>query len=414
MDFTGREVKVEVTDGQLLRGYVQAVEDGSLKIGTREGIVTLKGSDISDLDVLPVANPPEKPESLPQQSGKAPNAKKKKKKPQPQKHSQKSSQKSFQQDQGWDGSTEEFDFDASNKRFDKKAEFARIASERPAASIKRNYAPNEMVTQAPPPRPSVPPAPAPGRIPTQDIALQQVPPPTSMPAPQPTQAAQQQPMLQLATPLQLAEIEGYMLGKGWQPQALAELAGRGILDVILAAIGYPISLSVFILAGNHRSGIRALVAGRLLAAKGATVTAVVPYNLSVPLDGYIAAFEAAGGHLIKTQQELKVRSQQTPPSIIIDALQGFDNAQPTPTDLQVAAWLVSWANSQPNALRLSVDTVSPGLMVSSLVSCGLPLPASIGQGQRFIVDIGIPATVMQQLNLGNLAIHFGSQSVVRV
>lgn len=398
MDFTGREVKVEVADGQLVTGYVRAIENGALRVGTANGIVTLKGSDIRDLDVLPPSNPPSKTTaSSNHQHAKAQNKNGKKPKKQ-----QQQPQRKNQKDQDWDGSTEEFDFDASNRRFDKQAEFARIASEGILPSIKKNYAPHEMVTQAP----------AQAQTPSQPNPVQQTPP---IATPVNKQGfPRSSPQQKFATGTQLAEVEGYMLGKGWSTAALAESAGRGILDVILNILGYPVAYSTFVLAGNHRSGIRSLVAGRLLAAKGARVTAVVPYNLSPPLEGYVPAFEAAGGRIIKTKQDLDTETQNHPPTLIIDALQGFDNVHPTAEESAVASWLVGWANGFPSTFRLSVDSISPRLLVNSLVSCGLPLPAKIDSGKRFVVDVGIPAAVLKQLNLENLAVQFGPQSLVQI
>ncbi len=171
---------------------------------------------------------------------------------------------------------------------------------------------------------------------------------------------------------EIAEVEF-----GLSEDIMSENAGRGIAEVALLAINpggrrlarENLDLNarpvLVVMAGNHKSGARAIAAARHLHARGPRVmVCMLGYERSADFDKDVRRqldlFRKAGGHVkgwSSVQKTLK--TLDAPPELIIDALlssgRSFDGL--IPADQAVALELVGWANKS-KAHVLAVDCPS--------------------------------------------------------
>ena len=151
---------------------------------------------------------------------------------------------------------------------------------------------------------------------------------------------------------------------------------------------------IVVLAGCHTQGLQAVCAARHLANHRVKVVLYFP-NASPALQSHVNLFVAAGGKLIRSTKELPSQ----PVDMIIDAMIGHENHQPTP-------WLpyaVSWAN-QNKAPVLSIDPCIPNTRVELpnikwAIAMGLPLIKSPTPGRLYLADLGIPAGVFRDAGI---------------
>ncbi|KAK5201840.1 enhancer of mRNA decapping [Cryomyces antarcticus] len=218
------------------------------------------------------------------------------------------------------------------------------------------------------------------------------------------------------TPTTMLEIE--TVGErdmGISEAMLSENAARGIAEVALSAInpgGRRLSKSntnaspvVVVLAGNHRSGARAVAAARHLAARGVRVmVAVLGYdkisaNGLVPqgqcdphLWRQVRVLKKVGG-LVKgwATVERQLKKLDAPPELIVDALLSRTSYEELMDDSErkVALEIVGWANkSKAGVLAIDVPSGVDGTTGATPILEGEPLEIRA----RFVVALGIPLT----------------------
>lgn len=180
------------------------------------------------------------------------------------------------------------------------------------------------------------------------------------------------------SPLQMLELEQLSTTElGLTEEMLTENAARGIAET---AYGLTISEDaeqsnhrplIVILAGNTRTGSRAVAAGRHLRNHGARVVLCIlglerELDLLESVQRQLKAFRRCGGQVIKQDGLMRsLRKLQAPTDLIVDALLGmhlsFDDLR---TDDQAAYFqLVCWANGS-EAGTLAIDLPS-GIDASS-------------------------------------------------
>jgi len=184
------------------------------------------------------------------------------------------------------------------------------------------------------------------------------------------------------SPLQMLEVEGVAISKlGLTDDMMTENAARAIAEVTLSAISaggkrlhkehhhsFPV---VVILAGNHKSGARAIAAGRQLCNHGVrAVICMVGYEhedeLLEGVRRQLDIFQKSGGRLVRYDElSSTLKALDAPVELVIDALLGmhaaFDDLRP---DDQVVTYeLIAWANKL-KATVLAVD-VPTGLDAST-------------------------------------------------
>lgn len=180
------------------------------------------------------------------------------------------------------------------------------------------------------------------------------------------------------SPLQMLELEQLSTTElGLTEEMLTENAARGIAET-----AYGLSISedaeqsnhrplIVILAGNTRTGSRAVAAGRHLRNHGARVVLCIlglerELDLLESVQRQLKAFRSCGGQVIKQDGLMRsLRKLQAPTDLIVDALLGmhlsFDDLR---TDDQAAYFqLVCWANGS-EAGTLAIDLPS-GIDASS-------------------------------------------------
>lgn len=247
-------------------------------------------------------------------------------------------------------------------------------------------------------------------------------------------------VLPLASPIQLLEIErlSYETFK-ISPQIIAENASRGITSLVTKILGGSSRLSnknhnlpplVLILAGNNRSGSRALAAGRQLTNHGVRVIAftLTDFNAVDEFDENVkhqlALFKLSGGKCASTLSGLNkiVSDIDSPIELVIDALQGYDTnlSDLWGDELELATQLIHWVKQQ-DISTLSIDIPSgidagSGLIgdVESIdakwvISLGIPVNGALhaysngavqrGDWTHYLVDIGIPVNLFKKGSL---------------
>ncbi|EEH40534.1 YjeF_N domain-containing protein [Paracoccidioides lutzii Pb01] len=209
-------------------------------------------------------------------------------------------------------------------------------------------------------------------------------------------------------PLQMIEIEQLAISElGLGEDVISENAGRGIAEAAVSQIPkLATSSAILVLAGNHRTGSRAVCAARHFRNRGYRVTLCVlgsdrENELIEGVRKQVDIFEKISGKVLRWEEmSTRLSAGDYVPDLVIDALFGvhiaFDDLR---TDEQATAFeMISWAN-RSNVEILSVDVPS-GLSALS----GEP---TIVQGSRlnvnpkFIVCLAAPKTgLLQALGSG--------------
>lgn len=242
--------------------------------------------------------------------------------------------------------------------------------------------------------------------------------------------------LPLCSPIQLLEIlristEQFKI----TPQIIMENASRSISGLIIKILGGKSRVSsanhnlpplVLILAGNNRTGARALATGRQLINQGCRVLVFTLIDLksnSVNSDEFLdenfkqqfELFKLHGGKFTSSLSELNglITNYESPIELCVDALQGFDTNlnESWGVELENVKKIIPWCNSQQFGI-LSFDIPSgvdagSGLIgeleiveAKYVVSLGLPVNGILhaysngvvakGDWDHYLVDIGLP------------------------
>lgn len=183
------------------------------------------------------------------------------------------------------------------------------------------------------------------------------------------------------TPLQMVELEQLAISElGLTEDLIAENAARGIAETARKLVNVQPTINnkndqavplIYILAGNHRSGARAIAAGRHLRNHNTRVVVcmLIHEREADLIDGVrrqLVIYRKCGGLTSKPDELVhSLQHLQAPRSLIVDALLGihssFDDLR---TDDQTAySQLSKWANSAEFS-ALSIDIPS-GLDASS-------------------------------------------------
>lgn len=183
------------------------------------------------------------------------------------------------------------------------------------------------------------------------------------------------------SPLQMVELEQLATGElGLTEDMITENAARGIAETARKLVNVQPALNstsdqtaplIFIMAGNHRTGARAIAAGRHLRNHHTHVIVCVlgherEEHLIDSVRRQLVVYRNCGGVTSKTEDLIhSLHHLQAPRSLIVDALLGihtsFDDLRP---DDQIAySQLSKWANSVEFS-ALSIDIPS-GLDPSS-------------------------------------------------
>ena len=204
---------------------------------------------------------------------------------------------------------------------------------------------------------------------------------------------------------------------------------------------------IVILAGNTKTGSRAIAAGRHLRNHGARVVLCIlglerELDLLEGVQRQLKAFRSCGGQAIKQDNLIRtLRKLQAPTDLIVDALLGmhlsFDDLR---TDDQAAYFqLVSWANgSEAGTLAIDVPSgIDPSngipathdgtelvITANFILSLGAPKQGlltaipSLKNGLNpslFVADIGIPTNAWKKLGTRRKrGVEFGGEWVAAV
>lgn len=234
---------------------------------------------------------------------------------------------------------------------------------------------------------------------------------------------------------------------GLSEDMMTENAGRGIAEVALSALntgGGGLTQSkavtiptVIILAGNNKSGLRAVSAGRHIRNHGPNVIVCVlglerESELLVGLRRQIKVFRSFGGKIVTKVELLEhVKSLGAPVDLIIDGLLGLTiSFEELRTGDQATAYeLIAWANrSKAAVLAIDIPTgIDPttgkvsiidgrklyihtkfvvamgapkkGLLEAMTLGEGIIDEDGVGKGkewQLFVADIGLGAAVWKK------------------
>ena len=250
------------------------------------------------------------------------------------------------------------------------------------------------------------------------------------------------------TPLQMLELEQYATAaSGLGELVLIENAGRSIAEAVIQSLSGQGKTAhrfhVVILAGNHRTGIRALAAGRHLRNRGFKVTATVmglerEDQLMDEAKAQATAYRKAGGYLAKPGELLTALGNGgLYPAVVVDALLGVHLVvDDLPANDQTWVFeLISEINRESNASVIAVDVpsgvdastgdvASLALEPSAVVWLGAPKPwflASLKDfttnrfPNLFVADIGIANSAWKRLgHRKHRGIHFGSEWVAKL
>jgi enhancer of mRNA-decapping protein 3 len=194
---------------------------------------------------------------------------------------------------------------------------------------------------------------------------------------------------------------------GLTEDMIAENAGRGIAEVALTAInpgGRRLARDnpnarpvIVVLAGNHRSGARAVAAARHLQARGPKVmVALLGFERAADWDKdvrrQVDLFKKFGGSVRAWKDtEEALKRLQAPPELIIDALLGRNKEFEAlgEEDRRTVLSIVGWANKS-RAACLAVETPSGvgGSTGEVAILEGEPLEVRA----KYIVCLGAPRT----------------------
>jgi len=194
------------------------------------------------------------------------------------------------------------------------------------------------------------------------------------------------------SPLQMLEVEGVAISKlGLTDEMMTENAARAIAEITLSAIttvgkrphkehhhSFPV---IVILAGNHKSGARAIAGGRQLCNHGVRVViCMVGYEQEEELlEGVrrqLDIFQKSGGRLVRCDElSSTLKVLDAPVELVIDALLGMHAAidDLRPDDQVVTYELIAWANRLKTTV-LAVD-IPTGLDASTGKLDNAPYPS---------------------------------------
>jgi len=158
---------------------------------------------------------------------------------------------------------------------------------------------------------------------------------------------------------------------GLSEDMMTENAGRGIAEVVLSALNTSgrgltqgksnIVPTVIVFAGNNKSGLRALAAGRHLKNHGLNVVACVlglerESELLVGLRRQLKVFRGFSGKVLSKAELLEHIKTANAPDLIIDGLLGLTiSFEELRTGDQATAYeLIEWANRSKAAV-LAID-----------------------------------------------------------
>ncbi|KAI9683932.1 MAG: enhancer of mRNA decapping [Trizodia sp. TS-e1964] len=210
----------------------------------------------------------------------------------------------------------------------------------------------------------------------------------------------------VVSPLQMLDVERIAeVELGLADEVITENAGRGIAEATFMALQSStyhkipnISRSmVVILAGNNRSGARAIAAGRHLKNHGVRITICVlglerEHQLLESVRRQLTTFRKVGGRLVKwADLQANLKELGEPPCLIIDGLFGMHVAfEDLRRDDQAAAYgLISWTND--NAADVMAIDIPSGIDASTgevTVVDNIPLEVKA----KFVVCMGAPKT----------------------
>ncbi|KAI8811671.1 YjeF N-terminal domain-containing protein [Cladochytrium replicatum] len=212
---------------------------------------------------------------------------------------------------------------------------------------------------------------------------------------------------------------------GPNDEQMVENGGRAAASMVMRFLGGPRRLrpdnhnsqpSIMVLAGNNKAGAYGLCAARHLANRGITVSAFLlerdPTALANTVAYQLKMFVASGGKRCKSFNEVSVATQY---DIIVDSLLGshqtFDDLSADRKSL--AFQLIAWANGDGRSSIFSLDlpsglSGSTGLPIVSphyiiprwTITFGLPkigLQFAQNTGQLFLADISIPRILYSKL-----------------
>jgi len=228
---------------------------------------------------------------------------------------------------------------------------------------------------------------------------------------------------------------------------MTENAGRGIAEVAISAVsaggrgltqGKNNNIStVVVFAGNNKSGLRAVAAGRHIRNHGVNVVVCVlgierESELLVGLRRQLKVFRSFGGNTVSKVELLEyVKTLETPIELIVDGLLGLTiSFEELRTGDQATAYeLIEWANrSKANVLAIDIPTgIEPtsgkvsiidgrqlyihakfvvamgapkkGLLEAMALGEGVNDEDGVGRGkewQLFVADIGLGAAVWKK------------------
>ncbi|KAK8249170.1 YjeF-related protein N-terminus-domain-containing protein [Phyllosticta capitalensis] len=254
---------------------------------------------------------------------------------------------------------------------------------------------------------------------------------------------------------EVAEVD-YLLTE----EQLAENAGRGIAQIALSAVnpgGRRLAREnlainarpvVIVLAGNHRTGARAIAAARHLHARGPRVFVALlgcerPTDYEKDVRRQVDLFKRFGGYVRSwTDVHRVLKRLEAPPELIVDALLGrnreFD-ALGAP-DKATALAAVGWANKSrasvlsieaPSGINNSTGEVSilegePLEVRAKYIAClgaprtGLLRALQAGDGRHdpewliWVVDLGLNKPWKRLGGPGKKGVRFGCEWVVAV
>lgn len=203
----------------------------------------------------------------------------------------------------------------------------------------------------------------------------------------------------------LAVEESAEIDFGLTEDMIAEHAGRGIVEVALSTLNpggrrlarenHNAKPVIVVLAGNHRTGARAIAAARQLQARGPRVMVALlgferPVDWDKDVRRQVELFRKFGGWVRAWNEvEDKLKRLQAPPELIIDALLGrhkeFDALGEE--DRRRVLGIVGWANkSRASVLAIETPSGVGGGTGEVAILEGEPLEVRA----KYIVCLGAP------------------------
>ncbi|KAI5297370.1 enhancer of mRNA decapping [Ascosphaera atra] len=248
------------------------------------------------------------------------------------------------------------------------------------------------------------------------------------------------------SPLQQLELEQLTADEiGLSEEILAENAGRGIAEAaILYTTDLTASSPILILAGNHKTGIRAACACRHLRSRGYRVTLCVlgmerEDEFIEGLTKQIKIVKKLGAKVVRWQEfAASLTATDYMPDLIIDALFGIHvsydelRVDDQATVYEAINWVnhsdievmsidipsgLSATNGERSTIQGSVLCVEPSIVLC-LAAPKTGLLHALGakytvHWQLFVIDIGIGAPVWKKFgNRRRHGVHFGSSWIV--